>query len=359
MNRLHQLKQTLPKNIKEGVDYENIEYVLLDYNSGDGLEHWVKDNMADYIQMGKLTYYKTTDPMTWNPSHSKNIAFKLATGDIICNLWADYYIGKTFVQYLDMLFTDNADIVLTPIDFHKTKTDHHPPGDVLGKVCVKKADFTKVRGFDERMNKHGFEDYDFINRLEMIGIKRVLLDDINFMQYIPHQNSERYNLSSHDLKHLYINYQTPFLSEILLLYNDQSFAKGFFIDNISKNADNYIYAYHSRNERFDYDLQEPGWETGDWAQQDNSSILLLNKSNNQNYIFRHSDDKQWILEGDNHAVFYQHTDEIIINDVLTFKHFVDTRSIMNENLNNNKSVVNQDYGQATVYKNFSPTPIII
>ena len=37
MNRLDDLKQTLPQNILDNADYTRTEFVLIDYNSSDGL----------------------------------------------------------------------------------------------------------------------------------------------------------------------------------------------------------------------------------------------------------------------------------------------------------------------------------
>ena len=39
--RLRHLKQTLPKNIKDNSNYPFIEFVILDYNSQDGLGDWM------------------------------------------------------------------------------------------------------------------------------------------------------------------------------------------------------------------------------------------------------------------------------------------------------------------------------
>ena len=172
MNRLHQLEQTLIKNIEDNNSYNEVEFVVLDYNSQDGMEEWVKQNLSSYINTGKLVYYKTTEPQKWSPSHSKNLAFKLATGDIICNIWSDYFTGKDFAEFVNRSYQNDPNIVMTPIDFHKTKPGYHPPGDVLGKVCVRKTDFLKVHGFDERMDRHGFEDYDFVNRLDALSCNK-------------------------------------------------------------------------------------------------------------------------------------------------------------------------------------------
>src|SRR5690242_208595 len=85
MNRLYQLVKTLPENIKDNENYDNLEFIILDYNSEDGMEQWMRENMSDYILKGRVIYYRTPDPKSWSPSHSKNLAFKLANGHILCN----------------------------------------------------------------------------------------------------------------------------------------------------------------------------------------------------------------------------------------------------------------------------------
>jgi len=63
MDRLSDLKQTLPQNIKDNSDYPNIEFVVLDYNSKkDDIGGWIKSEMMEYIDSGKLVYYRTDTP---------------------------------------------------------------------------------------------------------------------------------------------------------------------------------------------------------------------------------------------------------------------------------------------------------
>jgi hypothetical protein len=235
MNRLHQLRQTLIQNIADNADYEQLEFIVLDYNSKDGMEEWVKQHLAEHIKTGRVVYYKTTDPVSWSPSHSKNLAFKLATGDILCSTAADNYTGKSFAHYVNENFNRDLNIVLTPIDFPRKRIDYHPPSDTFGNVCVTRNNFIKVTGFDERMDRYGFEDYDFINRLEMIGVKRVLIEDFAFLKYISHTNDERYSLPA-NLKGMYVNYIAPSVSEVLFLYGDQCFDKGTVVDNYTAGA---------------------------------------------------------------------------------------------------------------------------
>src|ERR1700748_3109986 len=89
MNRLMHLSETLPRNIRENMDYPNVEFVVLNYNSRDDMDNWIKYNMMDYIRSGILKYYKTTEPAYFDRSHSKNMALRLATGDILCMVDAD------------------------------------------------------------------------------------------------------------------------------------------------------------------------------------------------------------------------------------------------------------------------------
>jgi glycosyltransferase involved in cell wall biosynthesis len=95
-NRAHHYKKTILKNIHDNIHDSNVEFILLDYNSQDDLEEWVRDNLQDYIEMGVVTYYKTFDPLYFQRSHSRNMVFRLAKGDLICNIDADNYTGYSF-----------------------------------------------------------------------------------------------------------------------------------------------------------------------------------------------------------------------------------------------------------------------
>ncbi|MEO8948269.1 MAG: glycosyltransferase [Mucilaginibacter sp.] len=348
MNRLHQLKQTLLQNIQDNEDYNELEFIVLDYNSKDGMQEWVKDNMGEYISNGRLIYYKTNDPESWSPSHSKNLAFKLATGDIVCSIWADYYTGKGFAKYVNEMFNADSNIVLTPIDFHKTQKKYNPPGDVLGKVCVKREDFIKIKGFDERMNKHGFEDYDFINRLEMIGVKRILIEDFAFLKYISHDDAERFLLPTDNLKGFYVNYLTPSMSEVIFLYNDETFDKATVIDNYTIEAYKYEYAYMPKTARFEYELKQGTWENGCWENLNENSIHFKSPAG---INFTCKIDTVNLIT-DSGQIFYNIKDKEVINGILVFKHFYFTRRIMEENLKNNTAIVNLNtFGEASVFKN--------
>jgi len=91
MGRLYNLKETLPQNIEDNKAYPNLEFVILDYNSKDNLWEWMSRNMMDHILSGRVSYYRTTEPKYFSMSHSRNIAYKVAKGEIVNNLDADNY----------------------------------------------------------------------------------------------------------------------------------------------------------------------------------------------------------------------------------------------------------------------------
>ncbi|MFD2148711.1 glycosyltransferase family 2 protein [Mucilaginibacter antarcticus] len=62
MNRLSHLKQTLKRNILDNEDYPNLEFILLDYNSTDGLKEYVRSELHTFITSKKLVYYRTEEP---------------------------------------------------------------------------------------------------------------------------------------------------------------------------------------------------------------------------------------------------------------------------------------------------------
>lgn len=355
MNRLHQLRETLLQNIGDNNNYAALQYIILDYNSQDGMEEWIRENMNEYISNGTMVYYKTFEPHSFNHSHSKNLAFKLANNDIVCNINADHYTGKGFAHYINEAFTKDENIVLTPIDFYRTKTGYHPPKDVYGRVCVKKNHFGMINGFDERMTRYGFEDWDFINRLELINIKRVLIEDFRYLKYIAHEEGERFIINTDHLQGIYVHYCTPSTAELIFLYKNRQFEKGLLIDNSTINADNPMYAYRSRNCRFEYNVQAPGWQTGIWKETpcgtaiefydkpDNNFVLLKTQHNNHDMLQHTNNDSR----------FYKITEAETLRRVLKFNYFFYNRSIMENNLTEKKSVVNANaFGKATVYKNF-------
>ncbi|EHQ27576.1 hypothetical protein Mucpa_3478 [Mucilaginibacter paludis DSM 18603] len=349
MNRLHHLKQTLLQNIIDNSDYQMLEYILLDYNSNDGMEKWVKENFQKYISDGILKYYRTVEPTQWNPSHAKNLAFNLAQGEILCNIWADYYAGPQFATYVNEQFNEDENIVLTPIKSQRESLLCAAKPDVLAKVCVRTADFKAVNGFDEKMDRHGFEDHDFVNRLELIGVKRTLIEDLSFLNFISHSDDERFEENADDLK-VYINYKSPFESEILFLYNNGDYKKASIIDNYAAVSGRFVSSYIPNKSLFEYTVRTPGWQFGVWNEQ-NDIIRLSGSRGFFARLVKTRINGHYGFQSKKGSIFYIIDDQQLLKELLTFDHFFYTRSIMEENMRKKVVVVNSEgYGQVRKFE---------
>ena len=179
MDRLNHLKYTMPTNISV-VDwlYPEVEFILVDYNSKDGLEEWVNTELRAYLDSGILKYYKTSQPQYFDMSHAKNISHKLALGEILCNLDADNFISIEFIETILKLFDKDDNIIL------------HGTGGANGKICIKRENFMKLGGYNEKLEGWGFDDLDFLNRaVAFLSLKRANIWQFDWT--INHDSDER------------------------------------------------------------------------------------------------------------------------------------------------------------------------
>lgn len=269
MNRLEHLKKTLPKNIEDTMAYGNFEFVVLDYNSKDGLEEWIMAEMSQYMAAGQLIYIKTRVPEYFLRSHSKNVAAKSATGDIICNVDADNYIGEGFADYINQVFMEHKDIYLTvPRNMGKK--------DCYGRICTLRDDFMAITGYDEGMTDYGFEDFDLLNRLELFGRKARYFSNGQFLQVLNHDDVTRieneHNI--HSIDQIYLRYINHYSSELLYLFKNRVFYRGVMILNRLVNSKS-VYNIFSENRKFLYpiSLRNACWVKGGYIWSDDGIML--------------------------------------------------------------------------------------
>ena len=151
MDRTSDLKQTYEQNILDNIDYPNIEFVLLNYNSKDDMDEWVIPLTEKY---SCLKYYKTTEPKYYNMSDSRNRAFRFATGDIINNVDADQFTNKGFAHRINDIahMFNTKDIV-----FVKSRQKNR------GRIGMYKEKFLELGGYSD-FQDYGYEDEDLIRR---------------------------------------------------------------------------------------------------------------------------------------------------------------------------------------------------
>lgn len=181
-DRLEHLQKTFLLNIEDNQNYPNCEFLLLNYNCPDpNTEEWVRKALESHIASGRVSYYYYPDSKTFERSHARNLAFRLAQGDIVCNVDADNFIGNGFVSYVSAALSCDGVFLSGPLDGR----------GLGGRICVRRKDWETVGGFDERIRSYGFEDLDFANRLYMVGLKKKFIRYENFCQTILHSDELR------------------------------------------------------------------------------------------------------------------------------------------------------------------------
>jgi len=350
-NRLHHLRETLPINIQANLDYERLQFVVLDYNSEDGLEGWMKSQMVEHLRSEKLVFYKTTDPAFFNRSHSRNMVMKLAEGDIVCNIDADNFTGPFFAKYVNDCFQADQNIFICTYS-----SDRNPRKDVLGRICLKKIDFTSIGGYDESMEHYGFEDYDLINRLQLLGLKRIVIDKPEFLNVITHSDYERISEERiMKLFHrLYIQYIDQASSKIIILLKNGTCLIGKLIDCESLYSGDPVRAFSHSYYDYEYNLENEKWAEGKWIE--NEKALRLNTVTKEIRLKKH---KTGVLINSGNT-FYEITDKDLIIELLLFYSEFLNRASMKKNLDlNNVKLSNNDFGRGTVFKNFDNKVISI
>lgn len=195
MNRLDDLMITLPANINANEDYPDLEFVLLDYNSSDGLGGWIRNKMMRHIKSGRLVYYRTEEPTHYSMTHSRNVAFKLATGDIVNSLDADNFtfdgkpMAMSWASWLNKQANENPENVV----FCKTRqvTILH------GRIGFYKREFMELGGYNEDIKGYGFDDQDLVERAIRLGFKLIKWGGGYFYRIQTPPDKKDSNLSGH------------------------------------------------------------------------------------------------------------------------------------------------------------------
>lgn len=339
MNRLKHLQETLEKNILDNFLVDEVEFVVLDYNSQDGLEEWIAQYMMKYIEMGILVYYRTTDPVHYLRSHSRNMVFRLAEGKIVCNLDADNYLGEGFAEFMLKEFREKNKIFYTS-DLSKR--------DVVGRVCLLKSDFMAIRGYNEVFIGYGFEDVELFDRLLDKGIEQCSFSQSEFSRAIVHSNEDRISqeFMFKNIQSLFMNYLDPCLTEVLILYRNGRFIMGAIKDNVTMNCNLCDVPYSIKrcmDEKYRITIEY--WREGSWDDVENGIILNIQGEN----IFGEKNQKGLSCFD---FQYYKVVDiELVVDVVMILAEALNFLRVK-QFVKNPISINPNGFGIGTVYKNF-------
>ena len=351
MNRLHHLVETLPANIDDNQGYANLEFLVLDYNSSDGLGEYIQSEMQEHLNSGRVVYYRADAPLYFHRSHSRNLAFKLSSGDIVCNLDADNFTGKGFAFYINEIFQYQQASFLTAFGGIDGKKD------VLGRICLKREDFFKVKGYDEQMSSYGFEDEDLVNRLMLAGLQKISIEG-NFFKVIPHPEAERLKneFAIGNLKYLLMNYLSPASTELLFLFKDHSFQKGLLIDNYSYRDE--ASGGFTPDQKYEYSFLPGSLVKGSWCVQGRVLMLIsaMDKGDRLRITYENNLRVFQSKAGNHYVVTFEN---LIINAVMLLTQLTN-RERMEVNLLGKTVVINESgFGKSVVFRNFGSTQLTI
>ncbi|MEJ5054147.1 glycosyltransferase family 2 protein [Sphingobacterium sp. MYb382] len=185
-NRLHQIKKTLKKNLRDNFPMKHrIDFVLVDFSSNDGLQEWIIKNFEDEIRDGYLKYYWTAELKEWHASIAKNTAHILAKGDILVNLDCDNFTGKDGGLFVleKMLKLGIHNTVL-----HQFSNDYSD--GTFGRISMSKKNFVYIGGYNEDFYPMGYQDVDLITRLMVNGLSYMNFENKRFNKAIPNTKEE-------------------------------------------------------------------------------------------------------------------------------------------------------------------------
>jgi hypothetical protein len=160
--RLWQLRHTFPPNLEAVREDGGAEIVLVNYNSRDGLEDWVRQYQSD-IDAGILRYVRERTEPYFHCSKAKNLAHFAATGDFVVNLDADNFIGDTISTFRGV-WLEHSDAVIQ--GFCGDYTD-----GTYGRIGMAKRHFLSLGGYDEETLPVGHQDRDLIKRATAFGLR--------------------------------------------------------------------------------------------------------------------------------------------------------------------------------------------
>ena len=183
MGRLHHLWLTLSSNLQHN-QYSDVEFVVLDYGSQDGVAEWVQQAFPDELKSGRLQFYRLPWPSKFHAAHAKNCAHRLAHGDIVANVDADTFVlpeyGHALREHLDRSMRNYVRLV--PPDRSQFS--------LCGRVALRREEFIRLGGYNENLQGYGFEDTNLLERAQRLGLRTIGLSSA-YAACLEHSDAER------------------------------------------------------------------------------------------------------------------------------------------------------------------------
>jgi hypothetical protein len=151
---------------RDGVANGSSEMVLVNYNSQDELDVWIRQ-FRSAIAAGTLRYVHERSDPDFHMSKAKNLAHFAATGEFVVNLDADNLTGNTIATWR-RFWQANPDTIIHGLCRHAHDGTH-------GRIGMARRHFLALGGYDEEMLAGGYEDSDLLRRAKAYGLDFIRL----------------------------------------------------------------------------------------------------------------------------------------------------------------------------------------
>ncbi|HTB79580.1 MAG TPA: glycosyltransferase family A protein [Opitutaceae bacterium] len=158
-NRLNQLSQVFDKNSKAASEEIDIEWVVLNFGSLDGLHEFMLERLPS--SSNRIVYAQELSGRSWHSCIAKNAAHQIATGDILVNLDCDNLIGDA-IQIIRDYFSQGCQALHLWSGVFGDGT--------YGRIAILRKLFYDLGGYDESFYPMGYQDTDLLKRASALGI---------------------------------------------------------------------------------------------------------------------------------------------------------------------------------------------
>lgn len=163
MDRLDDLRQTLPENLAQSSDFrDRIEFVVATFGTGEGTGDWLRDRFPEEFRDGYLRLIETDRLDGWHFAKAKNAFRGRIAGRIYSSLDGDNFVTREETAQLLSLVEAHGDGFLM----------HHFRGTwgdgTSGRVSIPRPIYENV-GYDELLLPRQYDELDLI-----LGVMRRL-----------------------------------------------------------------------------------------------------------------------------------------------------------------------------------------
>jgi glycosyltransferase involved in cell wall biosynthesis len=172
--RVPHLRQSLPSFLAQ----PDSEVIVVDYDCPDDTAGIV----AREFPAARVV--KVDDEPRFNNARSRNLGAEVATGEWLAFFDADIVMTRDFVSRLAPTLDRRG-------HFYRFRPVDSRTNSACGSCVARREDYLAVDRYDEVMQGYGGDDQDFYFRLELSGLKPIVMDFSMLADIIQHDDVER------------------------------------------------------------------------------------------------------------------------------------------------------------------------